>query len=398
MKRIVYLGLILALQNQGYSQTENTEKKGYEFTKVVEVQSTPVKDQYRSGTCWSFATTAFVESELLRMGKEPIDLSEMYIVRKAYEEKADRYVRMQGNYNFAGGGALNDVIDIIAKYGALPEEAYPGLSYGTEKHVHGELDKVLKAYVDAIITNPNKELSTAWKKGFSAILDSYLGPIPTSFKYKEKTYTPESFAKEFVPIKADEYVYLTSFTHHPFYTYFILEVPDNWSWKSFFNVPLDEMMEIIDNALNNGYSITWAADVSEKGFSHKNGVAIVPETNIEELSGNERLKWEALSKEDRQKQMFSFENPVPEKTISQELRQKEFDNYKTTDDHGMQIVGIYRDQNGVKYYKIKNSWGVENSKYEGYFFASEAYVKFKTLSLGVHINALPKKTKKNLGR
>ncbi len=395
MKSLVVLALSITLISTAFGQADTT-KKGYVFSKVVEVASSPVKDQHRSGTCWSFATNAMIESELLRMGKPLVDLSEMYIVRKAYEEKAERYVRMHGNCTFAGGGALNDAIDIIAKYGALPEEAYPGLSYGTKKHVHGELDAVLKSYVDAIIKNPNKELSTAWKAGFNAILDTYLGPIPEKFIYQGETYTPQAFAKTFVPIKAKDYSYFTSFTHHPFYSYFILEVPDNWMWKSFFNVTIDEMIEIIDNALRNGYTISWAADVSEKGFSWKNGLAIVPETDIEELSGSERLRWEAMSEEERQKQMYSFENPVPEKTITQQLRQKEFDNYKTTDDHGMQIVGIYVDQNGKKYYKVKNSWGVEKNKYEGFLFASEAYVKFKTISFGVNNNGVPKEIRKKM--
>jgi bleomycin hydrolase len=328
------------------------------------------------------------------MGKPVLDISEMFVVRKVYEDKADRFVRMHGNTTFAGGGALNDVIDVIEKYGIMPEEAYPGLQYGTKSHVHGEIDKVLKAYVDAIVTNPNKELSTAWKAGFNGILDAYFGAVPEKFTFDGKTMTPKEFAKSYVPINPKDYAYITSFTHHPFYTNFIVEVPDNWSWKSFFNVPMDEMIEIMDNALNNGYSISWAADVSEKGFSWKNGLAIVPETEVEELSGSERLRWEAMTKEERQKQMFSFDNPVPEKVITQELRQKEFDNFKTTDDHGMQIAGIYRDQKGTKYYKVKNSWGDEAHKYEGYLYASEAYVKFKTISFAVHKNGLPKKIKK----
>jgi bleomycin hydrolase len=376
------------------SQEDSLKKQGYQFTLVKEVKTTPVKNQHRSGTCWSFATAAFIESELLKMGKPVLDISEMFVVRKVYEEKADRYVRMHGNTTFAGGGALNDVIDVIGKYGIITEEAYPGLQYGTKGHVHGEIDKVLKAYVDAIITNPNKELSSAWKAGFNGILDAYFGAVPDKFTHDGKIMTPKEFAKNHVPINPTDYAYLTSFTHHPFYSKFIVEVPDNWSWKTFLNVPMNEMIEIMDNALNNGFSISWAADVSEKGFSWKNGLAIVPETEVEELSGSERLRWESLTKEERQKQMFSFDNPVPEKVITQELRQKEFDNFKTTDDHGMQIVGIYRDQNGTKYYKVKNSWGNEDHKYEGYLYASETYVKFKTISFTVHKDALPKKIKK----
>ncbi len=393
MRNFVFTAMIL-VPFVLFSQEDSLKKEGYEFTLVKEIKTSPVKNQYRSGTCWSFATAAFIESELLRMEKPVLDISEMYVVRKVYEDKAERYIRMHGNSTFAGGGALNDVIDVIEKYGIIPEEAYTGLQYGTEKHVHGEIDNVLKAYVDAIVSNPNKELSTAWKAGFKGILDAYFGVVPETFTYDGKTMTPEEFAKTYVPINPNDYAYLTSFTHQPFYTNFIVEVPDNWSWKSFYNVPLNEMIEIMDNAINSGYSISWAADVSEKGFSWKNGLAIVPETEVEELSGSEKLRWEAMTKEERQKQMFSFDKPVPEKVITQEMRQKEFDNFKTTDDHGMQIVGIYRDQNGTKYYKVKNSWGTEDHKYEGYLYASEAYVKFKTVSFVVHKDALPKKIKK----
>ncbi|HOG20089.1 MAG TPA: C1 family peptidase [Salinivirgaceae bacterium] len=391
MKRLIIL-LLLTTPLVTVAKKEKTKEKekGYEFTLVKEIEVSPVKDQYRSGTCWSFATASFVESEVLKAGKGLIDISEMYVVRKVYEEKADLYVRMHGCNNFAGGGALNDVLDIIKKYGAMPEEAYPGLNYGTDKHVHGELDKVLKAYVDAIVSNPNRGLSTAWKAGFNAILDAYLGAVPETFEYDGKKITPREYADQYIGINPDDYVYITSFTHHPFYEEFVLEVPDNWSWKRFQNLPLDEMMKVIDNAIEQGYGISWAADVSEKGFSWKNGLAIVPETEIEELSGSEKLRWEAMTEEERKKQMFSFDSPVPEKNITQELRQEEFDNFKTTDDHGMHIVGIYKDQNGTKYYKVKNSWDPKDHKYNGYLYASEAFVRFKTISIVVNKNALPK--------
>ncbi|MGI6479000.1 MAG: aminopeptidase C [Salinivirgaceae bacterium] len=391
MKRLIILLLLtVPLVTVAKKEKSKEKEKGYEFTLVKEIEVSPVKNQYRSGTCWSFATASFVESEVLKAGKGLIDISEMYVVRKVYEEKADLYVRMHGSNNFSGGGALNDVLDIIKKYGAMPEEAYPGLNYGTDKHVHGELDKVLKAYVDAIISNPNRGLSTAWKAGYNAILDAYLGVVPETFEYDGKNMTPREYADRYIGINPDDYVYITSFTHHPFYEEFVLEVPDNWSWKRFQNLPLNEMMKVIDNAIEQGYGISWAADVSEKGFSWKNGLAIVPETEIEELTGSERLRWEAMSEEERQKQMFSFDSPVPEKNITQEIRQIDFDNFKTTDDHGMHIVGIYKDQNGTKYYKVKNSWGPENHKYDGYLYASEAFVKFKTVSIAVNKNALPK--------
>lgn len=394
MKKTTITLLLPFIYFMAMSQDDTSSTTGYTFTLVKEVGVESIKNQHRSGTCWSFATSSFVESELIRMGKPAVDISEMFVVRKAYENKADLYVRMHGHTNFSAGGALNDVIDITEKYGAMPETVYSGLNYGTSKHTHAELDGVLKAYVDVIIKNPNRELSTAWKKGFNAILDTYLGPIPETFEYEGKKITPKEFAKQYIPIKSNDYAYLTSFTHHPFYNKFVLEVPDNWTWKQFYNVPLDEMIEVIDNAINNGYSISWAADVSEKGFSWKNGLAIVPQTEIEELSGSERLRWEAMTEAERQKQMYSFKEPVTEKTISQEIRQKDFDNFLTTDDHGMHIVGIFKDQNGTKYYKVKNSWGTDGHKYDGYLYASEAFVRFKTISIAVNKNALPSKIKK----
>jgi bleomycin hydrolase len=376
-------------QNKGKKTKEN---KGYEFTIVKEILTTSVKDQHRSGTCWSFAATSFVEAELLRQGMDAPDLSEMFAVRKCYEEKANKYVRMHGTSNFTSGGSTNDVLDVITKYGAITNEAYSGQQYGAEEHIHGELDKLLKAYISTLVTNPNKELSTAWRKGYNGILDAYLGVVPEKFQYQGKEYTTEEFAKKIVPINAKDYVYLTSFTHHPFYSEFILEYPDNWSNQKFFNIPIDEMVAVIDNALEKGYTICWAADVSEKGFSWKNGLAVVPETDIKELSGSEKLKWETLTKEELDKQIYSFDSAVTEKKITQILRQTEFDNYKTTDDHLMHITGIAKDQNGNKFYKVKNSWGNKNHKYNGYLFVSEAYFKLKTINILLHKDGLPEET------
>ena len=383
----------------GQTQESSTEeKKGYEFSIVHEIKTTPIKNQHRSGTCWSFATVSFVESELLRMGQSEIDLSEMFIVRKCYEDKADKFVRMHGKANFSGGGAINDVFDILTKYGMMPEEAYSGLQYGTNGHVHGEIDRILKSYVETIVANPNKELSTAWKSGYNGILNAYFGVIPNQFEYEGQKYTPEEFAKKYVPLNAKDYVYLTSFTHHPFFTEFILEIPDNWSNHKYYNIPIDDLIAAIDHALEQGYSVSWAADVSEKGFSWKNGVAIIPETAIEELSGSEKLKWETMTKEEIEKQMYSFDSLVPEKNITQQIRQIDFDNYKTTDDHLMHIVGLAKDQNGNKFYKVKNSWGSENHKYEGFIFVSESYMRSKTIALTIHKDALTKDIKKRYDR
>lgn len=371
------------------------QEQPYTFTKITEVPVTSVKDQYKSGTCWSFAGLALLEAEVLRTKKEEVDLSEMWIVRHAYYEKAIRYVRFHGHNNFGAGGAFHDVTNMIAKYGIVPEDIYPGLHYGTEKHVHGELDEILKAYVDAVVKNPNKELTTAWLKGFESILDAYFGKKPETFIYKGKQYTPISFA-QYLGIVPSDYVVITSFTHAPFYKPFVLELPDNWAHDVAYNVPLQELEEIIDYALNNGYAVGWASDVSEKGFSWRNGLAIVPEVKIEDLSGTERERWEALTPAEREKELYKFEKPLPEKTITQELRQMAFDNYTTTDDHGMLIVGIYKDQNGNKFYKVKNSWNT-NNPYDGYLFASRAFVLYKTTNIMVHKDAIPKAIRKKLG-
>jgi len=398
LKRIVLglasLAMVVSVQAQNDKKDE--EKTGYEFKEKIVVPTTPVENQYRSGTCWSFSTLSFLESEILRMGKSQIDLSEMWVVRQVYEEKAKRYVRMHGNMNFAGGGAINDNTIVLEKYGLVPESAYEGLSYGTEKHIHGEFDKVLNQYVDGVIENKNRKLSTAWFDGYEGVLDAYMGAEPQKFEYEGKTYTPESFSNEVLELDADDYMMFSSYTHHPFYEQFIIEVPDNWSWGEVWNVKMDEMTEIFDHALENGYSIAWASDVSEKGFSWKNGVAVIPDVDLENQEGTEMDKWSELSEEERKKAMFSFEEPVPEKEITQKMRQKAFDNYQTTDDHGMHIMGIAEDQNGNKYYKVKNSWGTEGHIYDGYFYASEAFVKYKTMSFMVHRDAVPKKIKKKL--
>jgi len=374
------------------AQTEST--KGYEFTKVKDVPATPVKNQYKSGTCWSFSGLGMLEAEVLRMGKGEHILSDMFIVRYTYLEKAIRYVRFHGSINFSAGGAFHDVTHIIKKYGIVPEEVYSGLQYGTSNHEHGELDAVLKAYADAVIKNANKQLSPVWLQGYNAILDTYFGPVPEKFTYKGKEYTPKSYAAS-IGLNPDDYVEFTSFTHHPFYTSFILEIPDNWLHGESYNVPLNELEEIIDYAINNDYPIAWASDVSEKGFSWRNGVAIVPELKVDDMAGTERERWEKLTQAEKDKEMYSFDKPIQEKEITQENRQEGFDNYTTTDDHGMIMHGIYKDQNGNKFYKIKNSWDV-NNPYDGYFFASKAFVLYKTTDIMLHKNAVPKAIAKKL--
>ncbi len=370
--------------------------KKYEFTIEKENPSTSVKNQYRSSTCWSFSSLAFIESELLRLGKAEYDLSEMFVVKHIYAEKAKQYVRFQGNLNFGGGGAFHDVFHVFKEHGMVPEEVFNGNVIGEKNHIHSELDEVVKSYVEGVVKNKNKKLSPVWFQGFEGILDAYLGSYPESFTYNGKEYNPKTFAYE-LEINPDDYICIGSYTHHPFYEQFILEVPDNWMLEQIYNVPLDEMIEIIDNAVNNGYTVGWGSDISEKGFSWSNGVAIVPDEELTDLAGTEKEKWEKLTNKEKENALYSFEGPVKEKTITQEMRQFEFDNYSTTDDHGMQITGIATDQKGNRFYKVKNSWGTDGHLYSGYFFASKAFVELKTIDILVHKNSVPKDIQKKLG-
>ena len=375
---------------------KSNQPKGYQFTDIKRLPATSVKDQARAGTCWSWSGISFFESEMIRMGKEPIDLSAMYIVRHAYSDKATTFVRLHGSMNFAVGGAFCDVMHVIKNYGIVPMDVYKGLNYGEPNHAFGEIDDVLAGYVNAVIKNSNKKLSTAWKKGFDGILDAYLGEEPEKFEYKGKEYTPRTFADEVVGLNMDDYVSLTSFTHHPFYSQFAIEVPDNWLWGMSYNLPIDELAQVMSNAIDNGYTFAWASDVSERGFqTSQPGVAVVPTTDTKEMSGAEIAKWEAMPKGNQTPDAFR-QGPAPEKEITQEMRQQEFDNYLTTDDHGMHVIGKAKDQNGTVYYIVKNSWNQYN-KFGGYFYASEPFMKYKTMNIIVHKNAIPKDIRKKLG-
>ncbi len=375
---------------------EGKNPVGYVFEDEIKLPATSVKDQYRTGTCWAFSALSFFESEMIRLGKPEVDLSEMFIVRTAYSEKAKRYVRMHGETSFSAGGAFHDAKNMILQYGIVPESVYDGLKYGETKHVHGEMDNILKQQVDAVVENKNKKLSTVWNQPVEATLNTYLGEIPKEFEYQGKKYTPQSFASDFVGLNMDDYVEISSYTHHPFYSKFIIEVPDNWSWDEVYNVPVDEMEQIIDNSLKNGYTVAWAADVSEKGFVTSNkGVAVLPAAISEDMSDAEIAKWEALPEKEKEKELYKLEKPVAEINVTQEMRQAAFDNYETTDDHGMHIVGTAKNQDGKVFYKVKNSWGDYN-EYDGYFYASKPYVRLKTMSLMVNKNAIPKEIRAKL--
>ena len=335
------------------------------FTPISEVSCTEVKSQDRTGTCWSFATSSFYESEVQRMHDMNINLSEMYVVRQIYKEKARNYVLRQGNAKFSQGSLSHDFINAFSRYGAIPESIYNGLD-GNNKHNHKELVSVLKGVVDALIKQ--KTLSDRWEENIDAILDVYLGPIPATFMYNGVEYDPKTFGQS-LGLNKNNYTSFTSFTHHPFYESFILEIPDNFSNGSFMNLPLTELQEIIDYALQNNYSVAWDGDVSEKGFLRKKGLAVLVDNINEDLSS-----------------LDQFEELV----VTPEIRQAAFMNYATTDDHLMHLVGIYKDENGNKFYKVKNSWGTDSGEYGGFIFMSENYLKMKTVAIVVNNKAVPK--------
>ena len=388
MKKLIFSMLVVSVTATALADVVDPDSTGFKFTDVKLVKTTPVKDQNRSGTCWCFAGTSLLEDEILRKSGKEVDLSEMFTVRHCYSDKADRYIRMQGATNFAAGGSIIDVPYVFENYGIVPEEAYSGLQYGEEKHDHTELDGVLRSYVNSVKSTHGKKISTAWKKGYEGILDAYFGELPETFVYEGVTYTPQSFAKS-LGLDMNDYVAITSFTHHPFYKPFVLEVADNWLWAPYMNVPMDEMKAIVDNAIDKGYSVEWAADVSEGGFKWYNGYAVLPKTKTTaDMDGTELSRWVKLSDKDRESELFDIKGPVEEMTVTPEMRQEMFDRQETTDDHGMVIIGKAVDQEGNKYYKVKNSWDT-NQLYDGYFYVSEPYFLAKTLSILVNKNAIP---------
>ena len=379
--RTILFLLSVLLITTGFAQDkkEKKEESPYRFTVTNEVKRTPVKNQYRTGTCWCFATISFLESELLRMGRGELNLSEMYVVRHTYPLKAESYIRLHGNATFGQGGQSHDVIDQIRRYGIVPEKVYTGMNIGEKRHNHGEMFAVLKAMLDAVLKKRGSRLTPRWMEAFQAVLDVYLGKPPKKFIYKGKEYTPKSFLTDYLKLNLDDYIELTSYTHYPFYKKCRLEVPDNWSFnENYYNVPIDDLERIVDYALKSGYSVVWDGDVSEREFSTKTGYAVVP------------LKsWEDKTQAEREKKITE---PVKEKKITQEMREKTFDNFTTTDDHLMHIVGIAHDQKGTKFYLTKNSHGTDR-KYGGYVYLSRSYFRLKTIAIMVNKNAIPEDIK-----
>ncbi|MBQ9530277.1 MAG: aminopeptidase [Bacteroidales bacterium] len=394
-KLFVILGcLTLASTVALNAQRPEPIEKDLTFTVVKELPITSVKNQASSGTCWCYSTLSLLESEILRMGGDSLDLAEMFVVSKAYADKAEKYIRLDGKLNFAQGSSSEDVFHVWEDYGIVPQEVMEGLNYGETVNRHSELCDGMKGYLDAVVRNPNKKLSTAWRRALQGILDAYLGPCPEEFTFKGKKYTPKSFAAS-LGSKPEDYVSITSFTHHPFYTQFAIEVEDNWRWDLSYNIPIDEMMEIMYNAIDKGYTVAWGTDVSEAGFT-RNGLAINPDLKAVEEAGSDQQRWVGVDPAEKMKQLSKMRDDAPEMTVTQEMRQEGYDNKTTTDDHGMHIYGIAKDQNGNKYFMVKNSWG-ETGKYKGIWYASDSFVRYKTLNIMVHKNAIPKEIRKKMG-
>ncbi|TDI80161.1 MAG: aminopeptidase [Bacteroidetes bacterium] len=371
MRNLYFLFPILFLSATAVGQ------EPYVFTTVIDLEATPVISQGRTGTCWSFSSTSFLESEIIRLTGRQIDLSEMYTVRNTYPKKADNYVMRQGKAQFGEGGLAHDVMNSVAEYGLVPQEVYSGLFVNETVHNHAEMVAVINAMLETYVDNPGRKLSKKWKQAVDAVLTTYIGENTTSFSFEGKVYTPLSF-RDMLKIVPGDYITITSFTHAPFYSEFILNIPDNWSYESFYNVPLDELISAIDNALENGYTVELDCDVSERTFSSKDGVAVIPKFSVNNIK--------------------ALQGVYPEMKITQQYRQEEFENFTTTDDHLMHITGMLRDQNGTKYYKVKNSWGTDENRNAngGYVYFSEAYTRLKAISITVHKEAVPKDTSKKL--
>ncbi|MGL4520465.1 MAG: aminopeptidase C [Phocaeicola sp.] len=401
MKRFTFvaaLGLFAMSLSAQTTPAEEAKEEGFVFTTVKELPISSIKNQNRAGTCWSYSGLAMIESELIRMGKGTYDLSEMFIAYNTYLDRADKAVRTHGDVSFSQGGSFYDVLHVMKHNGLVPEEMMaPGVMYGDSLSNHSELSALTDAMVASIATGKLKKLQSTpqrtpmWKEAVKAVHELYLGKAPENFTYQGKSYTPQSFMAS-TGLNPDDYVSLTSYTHHPFYSQFVLEIQDNWRWAQSYNLPIDELMEVFDNAIATGYTIAWGSDVSEAGFT-RDGIAVLPDDlKVQELSGSDMAHW--LKMKPEEKQLNS--KPQPQRWVTQEDRQEAYDNWETTDDHGMQIYGTAKDQDGNEYYMVKNSWG-KIGKYEGIWYASKAFVRYKTMNIVLHKDALPKAIAKKLG-
>lgn len=400
MKKILSIGLLASvLSLNGFAQEPAKNTESYEFTPVKELKITSIKDQSRSGTCWSFSGLGFWEIEAFRNTGMEVDLSPMFVVSHSYKDKGRMFIRMHGHTNYTQGGSFYDVLYVLKHYGIVPMSEMLGLNYGTKNHVHNEIEAVSKGFLEALNKEMDKSnhLSPAWTRAFDGIIDSYLGKAPESFTFNGKKYTPMTFAKT-LGLNPDDYVSLTSYTHHAFYKPFVLEIPDNWRMSSSYNLPIDELMQVFDHAINNNYGIAWGGDVSETGFT-RNGIGVLIDAKAASSRGSDQERW--VGKADNKNNAMSIAQMVsrpncPEINPTQEYRQEGFDNLSLTDDHGMVVYGIAKDQFGKKFYMIKNSWG-ETGAYKGIWYMSENFAKGKTMNIVVHKNAIPKEIRKKLG-
>jgi bleomycin hydrolase len=386
--KILITSLICCFVLSFTSFAQEKEDQGYKFKTQVELKYTPVKDQYRSGTCWSYATISFIESELLRLNKGIFDLSEMFYVHDAYRTKASKYIRYHGNYNFGPGGQAHDVFNSIKKYGIVTQQEYSGIPLENDnKPDHGEMDAVLSGFLKSLSEYRTSKLSSQWQLAFNAVLEAYMGKLPSS---------ENNSINELYGIDPNDYVEITSFTHHPFYSQFVLEIPDNWSGNTYYNVPIDELIEIVHYSLDKGYTVCWDGDVSDKGFSHSNSIAISPVLQPISDDGTEMAKWEKMTDKEKNEIIYNFKNVRSERTITQQMRQDAFDNYQSTDDHLMHIIGKAIDQNGKSYFITKNSWSDKSNSTGGLLNISEAYARLNTIAILVHKQAIPSDIREKL--
>ena len=395
MRKLLFIALATQVAFTFAQTSTNIEGSNYQFTKVHHLDATPVQSQGRTGTCWSFSGLSFFESELIRKGnKNPDVLSEMYVVRKSYENKADKFIRMDGKINFSEGGAFHDIPWVIKNYGIVPYDVYNGLN-GNESYDHGEFFEVINGAVQGLLKymgSSSNGISGNWKPAVNGILDAYVGKDIKEFEWKGKKYTPQSYAAS-IGLNMDEYVSLTSFTNHAPYSKCQLAIPDNYNWGDSYNVGLDDLMATVENALSSGYTVAWGADVSEKGFSFKNGIALVPEDpSTISMAGKDNKNYNDAGAD---RNSNAFLSPTKEVAVTAELRQKGYDNKTTTDDHGMHIVGLYKDQNGTKYLLVKNSWGTGNYP-KGYLYVSEQYFRYKTINIYLNKGGISSDLKKKI--
>ena len=399
MKKILTLALLafMAIGVQADEAKDSAKSNKPEFTIIKQIPITSVKDQNRSGTCWDYSTLSFFEAEILKATGKEMDLCESFVENKTYMERAIQVVRYHGDCQFAQGGSAEDVLSTLKNHGICPEDAmpFPGSLYGDSLNNFNEFFSLLEPYVAAVSKSSAKKISNQWKVGLQGILDAYLGKCPEEFTYEGKNYTPKTFVQS-LDINLDDYVSITSYTHHPFYSAFAVEVQDNWRFPLSYNLPIDEMMQVIDNAVNLGYTVAWGGDVSEEGFTRQ-GLAYAIDTKAtESLAGSDMARWLKMTASKKQSLIDSLGCTVPEIVPTQELRQERFDNWELTDDHGMLIYGLAKDQNGREYYLVKNSWG-ETGEYKGTWYMTKAFIAANTMDYLVNKNAIPKQIRKKLG-